>query len=288
MSSDSVTVSGLKIRLVLMELVFIPPRDGLNSCITVTHDNTIKKYGSFVFYNEKAPTCCAEDVYRNADGSIKYKGKREFDKLVDSFVMSKSPFQRDCEIYRLPCGDFVLISQKLRLLVYTDNPSDNNVDTDIREYNELKVDISSSVYGSCFYALLNETLTDVYISKYDLYAPTVFEFDNDKTLLIYCFWKLALKDKTVCTSYECRNKHSAPPVLRDTLNALKGSFIKSIIAYDNVITRITFSNGYDLYVYIDNRFFDMPQIKVFNGDSTEKLIYSNGELKLLNLLLGSL
>jgi len=77
-------------------------------------------------------------------------------------------------------------------------------------------------------------------------------------------------------SYEFRNKRKKRNIKK--FEKIIGSKISDIYSYGKFIYILYFDNGYKLYIYIDNRYYNVPQIKIFNGFNVNKLIYNKGAL----------
>lgn len=246
-----------------MSISFNPGDEKHNSNIVISDKYEIKRFGSFVFYNDTTLTCCSEDVFRANNGKIKKSNKLNWRKLINTFDKEKVPFLNNSDIYLLPCGDFVLVSDNCRMLVFSDDILD--VNPDIKELPLLELTIDKKTNREDFFSeLVGEKITDVFLPLYDYFIPTHFCFGEDKCLVVYCFWKLIHNNNMIYNSYMCRNEDEKENVITKVEEHLKNRVIISIISYDNVITRIIFSDDYELYIYIDNRFYYMPQIVIYH------------------------
>lgn len=256
-----------------MNVKFYPPTDNKNSLIVLNTGKEICLSGSFVFFDNKKVVSCCEDVYRKSNGDIMYSGSPKWKKVSEDFERKITVFSRS-EAFVLPCGDVVLCSDRLNLLIFADGIENFRP---IEFSKKFPLTLMPEDDNFSLFSIKDKTISEVFESEYDLFCPIVILFDEDNFLNIYCFWKLLTPDnEIILTSYELRDKKNPEPIKK--FHKIVGHKIKDIYFYNKFIYILTFENGYELYIYVDNRFKNMPQMKVFNGFNVNKLKYEKGNL----------
>lgn len=229
-------------------------------------NNTLFFNGVHVVYSKDTVVSCFNDVFSEMQKA--YSDKNEMVNIDDLCIGSLQG------VYRINNNDIFLDFVNKQMLIFL-NEICQTQNSGVK-FNGIEMHYNLNTKLKLLYPLIGSKIEFLCIATFDV-EHIVIDFSNKRSMAIYSFWKITHNNETVFCSTQIEDTDGCEELIN---NALLSKTILNIWSHEDFIYKISLSDGYDIYIYIDNYGEKNPQIVLYENNFVERLQCDKKHLKI--------